>query len=221
MLILDLSNNNGEPDWARLAQQGIKAVYLKATEGVSFVDKTFASRRQEANHHGIAVGAYHFARPDSSDAVTQARAFANAVGKLGVHDLRPALDFEAPSSTLNPAQMVSWARQFNQAVKKFTGTLPVFYTYSAFAEMLHADRPIGAGFWLASYSRNDGQEHPFTVPWPWRGVVAHQFSSRCSVGGCAGLVDLSNAKSLLPLRAFPVKHVLHKAVHPLPYRGKH
>lgn len=221
MLILDLSNNNGEPDWARLARQGIKAVYLKATESIGFVDKTFASRRREANRHGIAVGAYHFARPDHSDATTQARAFARAVGKLGIHDLRPALDFEAPSSTLSPAQLVSWARQFNQATKRFLGALPIFYTYSAFAETLRAERPIGAGLWLASYSRNDGREHPFTVPKPWSGVVAHQFSSRCAVGGCAGLVDLSNAKSLRPLRAFPVKHALHKVAHVLPYRGKH
>jgi lysozyme len=218
LLILDLSNNNGEPDWARLKAQGIAVVYLKATEGVHFADGTFAARRTAANKNGIAVGAYHFARPDSSDAVTQARAFAKAVGKLGVHDLRPALDFEASASTLSPVQMVAWARQFNQEVKRLLGALPVFYTYTSFAQMLHAVTPIGAGLWLASYSRNDGAEHPFTVPAPWRGVVAHQFSSKCSVGGCAGLVDLSNAKSLLPLRAFPVKHVVAKV---LPYLGRH
>lgn len=216
-LILDLSNNNGDPDWARLKAQGINAVYLKATEGMTFVDRTFAARRKAANAHGIAVGAYHFARPDASTAVEQARSFARVVGKLGVNDLRPALDFEVPTK-MPPAMAVQWARSFNRAVKGMLGALPVFYTFSSYAAALPAATPIGAGLWLASYDRNDGKEHPFVVPKPWRSVVAHQFSSRCNVGGCAGLVDLSTAKSMTPLRAFPVRRVVAKV---LPYLGRH
>jgi len=209
-LILDLSNNNGEPDWARLKSQGINAVYLKASEGTSFVDKTFAARRAAANKHGLKVGASHFARPDASSAQAQAAALARVVVKLGASDLRPALDFEVPTK-MSAAAAVAWAREFNQHTKSDLGVLPIFYTYSSYAQALHATTPIGAGFWLASYSRNDGKEHPFTVPAPWRKTVAHQFSSRCSVGGCSGLVDLSHADSLLPLRAFPI----------LPYLGRH
>ena len=209
-LILDLSNNNGEPDWSRLKAQGIDAVYLKASEGTHFVDGTFAARRAAANKHGLAVGAYLFARPDASSAGIQASNFANVVKRLGVNDLRPALDFEVPTK-MSDAAAVQWARDCNQHIKSALGALPIFYTYSSYAQALHATTPIGAGFWLASYSRNDGKEHPFTVPAPWRKTVAHQFSSRCSVGGCSGLVDLSHADSLLPLRAFPI----------LPYLGRH
>lgn len=216
-LILDLSNNNTEPDWARVKKQGIGAVYLKASEGTNFVDRTFQSRRAAARKHGIAVGAYHFARPDASSAATQARLFAHVVGSLGPNDLRPALDFEVPTK-MSGAAAVAWAREFNQEVKRLLGSLPVFYTYSSYASQLPASRPIGAGLWLASYNRNDGREHPFVVPKPWRKTVAHQFSSRCTVGGCAGFVDLSHANSLIPLRAHPVRHIVSKV---LPYRGRH
>lgn len=218
MLILDLSNNNAEPDWPRLKTQNIDAVYLKASEGTTFVDKTFASRRAIANKHGLKVGAYHFARPDASSPEDQARAFVRVIGKVGLHDLRPALDFEAPSRLHGSAQLVLWARRFNREVKRLTGVLPIFYTYSAYANQLNADKPIGAGLWLASYSRNDGREHAFSIPAPWKGAVAHQFSSRCYVGGCSGPVDLSSAKSLNPILAHPVWHRVSRV---LPYLGRH
>lgn len=216
--ILDLSNNNSEPDWARLKTQSIEAIYLKASEGTTFVDKTFASRRAVANKHGLKVGAYHFARPDASSPEDQARAFVKVIGKIGVNDLRPALDFEVPSKLHGPVALVVWARRFNREVKRLTGVLPIFYSYTSYIAGLRADAPIGAGLWLASYSRNDGKEYPFSIPSPWRGAVAHQFSSRCYVGGCSGPVDLSSAKSLTPLLAHPV---LHRVAKVLPYLGRH
>lgn len=209
-LILDLSNNNPEPGWGTLKAHGVDAVYLKASEGNWFVDQTFAERRAAANRAGLLVGAYHFARPDQSDAATQARLFCRVVGKVGWSDLRPVLDFETGSARLPDSVMVSWARAFNRVVRDELGTLPLFYSYGAFLEDLHALAPIGAGLWLAAYGRNDGREYPFSVPSPWRAVVAHQFSSRCSIAGCSGLVDLSHAKSLRPLLAHPVKHAVAK-----------
>jgi lysozyme len=72
LLILDVSNNNAEPNWEQLRRQGIAAVFLKASEGTSFIDTTFADRRKAANRAGLHVGAYHFARPDESVATSQA-----------------------------------------------------------------------------------------------------------------------------------------------------
>ena len=43
--MLDLSNLNAEPNWKRIHQAGQRRVYLKASEGVSFVDRRFRSRR--------------------------------------------------------------------------------------------------------------------------------------------------------------------------------
>src|SRR5262249_35936809 len=42
---------------------------------------------------------------------------------------------------------------------------------------------VGSGLWLAASARNDGVEHPFTVPAPWRRPLMHRFSSRCRVVG--------------------------------------
>lgn len=219
MLLLDVSNNNSEPNWKQIRQQGISAVYLKASEGTGFVDRTFAERRNAARAAGLHVGAYHFARPDESDAKAQAKLFAEVVGKIGTSDLRPVLDFETSSTKHSPAQLDAWAREFNTETKKLLKVMPIFYSYSAYIEMLRPSWPIGAGLWLASYGRNDGAEHPYVVPFPWKGVVAHQFTSQCRITGCSHAVDMSNANKISPLLAHPVRHRVRKIV--LPYRGRH
>lgn len=217
MLILDVSNNNSEPNWQQIRHQGINAVWLKASEGTGFVDRTFRERRAAANRAGLHVGAYHFARPDEGSAAEQARLFCEVVGKIGRHDLRPALDFES-ASQLSPGALDRWAREWNVAVRHTTGVLPLFYSYSAYVEMLRPAFPIGAALWLASYSRNDGSEHPYMVPFPWKKVAAHQFTSNCHITGCSAPVDMSNANKLRPLLAHPVKHAVTKS---LPYLGRH
>lgn len=218
VLILDVSNAQGRVDFKQVANHGIKGVFLKATEGETYVDPTFKSFRTAANNAGLHVGYYHFARPDiHSDPTISANEFCKVVGKVGTRDLRPVLDFETASTKLSNADQVGWARWWNRIVWKKLGVLPLFYTYSAFEPIHAARRPIGAGLWLASYGRDNGQVYPAVAPRPWRHWSAHQFSSRCHVAGCGGLVDLSIAPSLTPLLAHPVKAKLRS----LPYLGKH
>ena len=61
---IDASHWQGAINWTRVAGASKKFVYLKTTEGTTYVDPTFASNRSGARAAGIKVGAYHFARPD-------------------------------------------------------------------------------------------------------------------------------------------------------------
>jgi lysozyme len=198
VLLVDLSNNNPSVDFRRVAAAGVTAVYLKASEGSTFQDHTYRPRAIAARAAGLRVGAYHFAR--QGPVAAEAGNFCAVVAELDRRDLRPALDVEtAPGRT-----WVDWSRAWNRAVQAELGALPIFYTYPAFADALHADKPIGAGLWLASFGRNDGKEHPYSVPAPWRRTVAHQFTSRARVAGVSGECDLSSAGSLRPLLAHPI-----------------
>lgn len=214
-LLIDISNNNGTPDWGKVKAFGVQGVFLKATEGLGFTDKTFAQRRADANKNALPVGAYHFAHPETSP-TAQAQKFASVVGKVNTTDLRPVLDLEV-ATKLPASAVVTWARAWNQEVKRLLGVLPLFYSYSAYIQGLHASTPIGAGLWLAAYGRNDGAEYPYDVPPPWKKAVAHQFTSAGKVPGCQGPVDLSHAGSMAPLQAHPVR----RAVASLPYLGRH
>jgi GH25 family lysozyme M1 (1,4-beta-N-acetylmuramidase) len=184
ILIIDLSNVNGHVDWRAVKRAGIQAAYLKATEGVTFNDSLYSHHRETAEANGIPTGAYHFARPDRNQALAEAEHFAAIVGHIAEGELRPALDME-------------------QAVDRL-GVGPLFYSYPAFVTAnVHPSKPIGYGLWLAAYDRNDGTEHPYTVPAPWKKAVAHQFTSKARVAGVPGFVDLSHAGSIRPLLAHP------------------
>lgn len=199
--ILDVSNVQGFTiNWRAVRQAGVEGVFLKATEGLTFNDGRFQTWRKQANAVGIHVGAYHFARPDlhPSGAEEEAAHFCSIVGKIGRTDLKPVLDFETPGGSAD------WIHRFNHTVRKQLGRFPAFYSYPARIADLYLKTPVGDGLWLASYSRNDGTEHPFVVPAPWRKAIAHQFSSNCRIAGVAGAVDLSHAPSLKALLAHPV-----------------
>src|SRR6059058_1692614 len=63
---IDVSHWNGSIDWSQVASSGERFAIMKATEGRTYVDPTYSSNRQGALDAGLAVTAYHFARPDST-----------------------------------------------------------------------------------------------------------------------------------------------------------
>lgn len=190
--LVDLSNNNGGTvDFGKVKSAGVTGVYLKATEGSSFIDATFERRRSAASVHGLHVGAYHFAHTSNPPAIEAAH-FCAVVRRLFARELLPALDLETNPGGLEPAALVAWARAFNAHVFATLGHWPLFYSYAAFVEALRADRPIGAGLWLAAYGADDGHDHPVTPPKPWKRIKLHQYTSHGRVPGVDGDVDLSH-----------------------------
>lgn len=208
MLLVDLSNNNAEPDWHALkTRSGIAGMWHKAGEGATFHDPKFARRRACARSAGIRFGAYWFARPDvhPHDPWVEAQAFCRTVGQVNRTDLRPVLDYERVSGRGTDEW---WIRTFNKAVRARLGVGPLFYSNPDTIRRINwAGAPGGApsyGLWLASYGVNDGVHRGGTIaPPPWRKLVAHQYSDRGRVPGCVGFVDVSFAPRLRPLLAHP------------------
>src|SRR5262249_22791906 len=60
---IDVSNYQGKIDWQAVKKSGVVFAFAKATEGVDFVDKSFAANFKAMKAAGIIRGAYHFARP--------------------------------------------------------------------------------------------------------------------------------------------------------------
>lgn len=89
---VDVSSYQGEIDWETLSSQNISFVFIKATEGSSFVDERFAYNYAEARKTDLAVGAYHFFSYDSSG-TTQAENFINTV-TTHTDMLPPVIDLE-------------------------------------------------------------------------------------------------------------------------------
>ena len=68
--VIDVSHHNGAIDWPAVAGAGIALAFIKATQGVGFVDPTFERNRNAAMAAGILAVPYHFL--DTSDPDQQA-----------------------------------------------------------------------------------------------------------------------------------------------------
>jgi len=206
MNFIDVSAYQGKIDWKRVAQNGIKAAYIKASEGLDWNDPKFQENRKAANAAGIHIGAYHFA--SVYDGVLEAKHFLKTIGGVGPKDLKPVLDFEINPKKLSADQLRLFALKFNETVHNRTGVWPMFYSYGSFIQDCSFPKPVGNGLWIAAYGRNDGQEHPVFAPKPWKKYVAHQFTSTGKIPGIAGNIDVSiSPNGLRPLLAHPVKNV--------------
>lgn len=207
-LVLDLSNNNQNPNFVTLKNAGIVGVMLKASEGANFRDAVFKDWSRRARNAGLRVGAYHFARPAGGDAKAEAAWFARCTGEIQRRDFRPALDLEVNDGGLSGNALEAWSRTFNQEFQRITGTLPMFYASTGWIRSMNFDVPIGAALWLAHWSSN-GRPFTPTPPHPWKNVHLHQFTSEATgrsplhPAGISGRVDINQILKLRPLLAHP------------------
>lgn len=184
---IDASHHQGAIDWAAVAGDGIAFAYLKASEGTTYVDPTFADHRASALDVGIAVGGYHYFQLCSSG-VEQATHFASVLGNLRPDGhLPPAVDLElAGSCGVPPAPDVLLAevRSFLDRVETLTGREPVVYLYPELeARFGFADDLGDYRQWVRSL---DGP--PDRAWWMW------QQTDSGSVAGIAGPVDVNVAR---------------------------
>ncbi|KAI6024120.1 glycoside hydrolase family 25 protein [Pisolithus microcarpus] len=132
---IDVSDYQPNIDWTTVVDNGISFVYIKATEGTSYISPTFSSQYTGATDAGLIRGGYHFAHPDESDGETQANYFLAHGGSWSADGitLPGALDIEynpdgAECYGLTASEMVTWIKDFSNTYEAATGRYPVIYT---------------------------------------------------------------------------------------------
>lgn len=88
----DIARYQGDVNMEKLGGEGIRFLYIKATEGSSHTDIRFHENMEKARAAGMPAGAYHFFSMDSSGA-KQAQHYIETVGELS-GCLCPAVDVE-------------------------------------------------------------------------------------------------------------------------------
>lgn len=154
---IDVYHGDGTVHWSDVKNdtQNIQFAYLKATEGISFLDAEFALNRTNAAAVGIKTGAYHFYHPELS-AATQANYFIKAITSIKPNELPPALDFE-PSALngISASQVETDIHVFLQTVESALGMQPIIYTnHNSWVNVL--GNPTSCSnykLWLAAYSQ--------------------------------------------------------------------
>jgi lysozyme len=87
---LDISHHQGMIDWEKVDKK-YQFVFVKATEGDTFIDNQFYENAKNIKKTNRILGAYHFFHFDYSG-VEQANNFIDTVGNI--IDLPPVIDFE-------------------------------------------------------------------------------------------------------------------------------
>lgn len=180
---IDASHHQGTIAWQAVAGDGITFAYLKATEGTTYTDPTFAAHRAEAQDLGIRVGGYHYFQLCSSGA-EQAAHFASVLGELDGDDLPPAVDLELAGSCPTPpprAVLLAEVRTFLEQLEATTGREPVVYLYPELEEEYGVAGALGDyRQWVRSLDGRPDREW-----WIW------QQTDSGSVAGIAGPVDVN------------------------------
>ncbi|MEV0568955.1 GH25 family lysozyme [Dactylosporangium sp. NPDC050588] len=123
--------------WPTEVAAGSAFVYVKATEGSTYVNPHFAADYSAARRAGRYVGAYVYARPDRGDPVGQAEHFLrHARFTRDARTLVPFVDLEWPYAGvrtdacygLTPVQMRAWIHAFIDRIERGVGRKPMIYT---------------------------------------------------------------------------------------------
>ncbi|KAM0715461.1 hypothetical protein Q7P37_008959 [Cladosporium fusiforme] len=144
ILGFDISHHQSKVNFTAAFEDGLRFVYIKATEGLTYKDPKFWSHRDGAIDAGLLYGDYHFAHGESS---------ARAQVKGGVTDIIPLkADYfmKHGSTTPNggvfnvnsrrlPGMLVldgacideTWILEFSDRYHQFTSKFPVLYSTPA------------------------------------------------------------------------------------------
>ena len=156
---LDLSHHNGKIQYDGL--DTLDFVFLKATEGITHVDRDFESHYAGFQNKGIALGVYHFFRFDT-DGEEQANHFLNRI-KGHTFQVPLIVDVEHENNPrVRREEVIQRLNEFMAAIKKKTGQKPIIYTnghgYSDFVEKEFEDHTI----WLSSTNTQRLEKSDFT-----------------------------------------------------------
>ena len=155
---IDLSGYQPTVDWTKVAASGIAFAFIKATEGTTLTDHTFADHWARAKRASLLRGAYHFFRP-KQDAAAQARFFLAQLRDPG--ELPPVLDVEVVNGvplTQIAAGVDTWLSIVTASVGR-----PIVYTSPSFWNALPGS--FGDRFESRPLGRQLGRPRADRGPW--------------------------------------------------------
>lgn len=160
---IDVSHHQGEIDWMKMRAAGVRFVYIKATEGVTYQDPAMQRHYIGAKRAGLKVGFYHYARPynDPREEVKNLL----ATTRLFPHDLPYALDIETNEGKFGLDHITLFCKLWLSTIETRTGETPIVYTYTHFAKS-YLDKELGKWpVWIAHYKASKPGDNGIWDTW--------------------------------------------------------
>ncbi|KAB8074910.1 glycoside hydrolase superfamily [Aspergillus leporis] len=191
----DISNHQPTVDYKAAYADGARFVMIKATEGTSYVDKSFNTHYEGATDAKLIRGGYHFALPNKSSGAKQAQYFLAHGGDWSKDGLTlPGMldiEYNPYGSTcygLSASEMVAWVKDFVNEYHTQTGVYPMIYSTADWWKTCTGN---AGGFGktsplvLAAYSSSA----PATIPGDWATYTIWQNSDSYKHGGDSDLFN--------------------------------
>lgn len=185
---IDVYAGDGQIDWQKVLDSGISFAFIKASQGASWVDKSFNFNWTRCGQVGITRAPYHFFTGDAGG-VQQAH-HAMSVVTLPPRSLPWILDLEQ-AGHLSPSDLAENALHWLQEVEMVTQRAPIIYGPRDFLATNLGGNAAFARYPL--YLAHPGSSVG-TLPAPWTEWAFWQSAfgetaQGWTVPGCPGKVD--------------------------------
>jgi lysozyme len=189
---VDVSHWQGAMDWFQCQQAGATIAYIKATEGLEWVDPRFFENWNGAHQTNLKIGAYHYFK-NGENSEAQAHHFLHTVGDYDAL-LPPALDVEDGTAPPDPDHIRNWLAIVEDELK----VRPVIYTAAWYWNNARFGGPVpwAAGYrlWVSSFNY-----YAADIPTDWNTFWMWQFSGMGNkrghiFGANSADIDLNRAR---------------------------
>ena len=181
---IDVSHHQGKIEWEKVKKwknKKLDFVYIKATEGATYIDKTYKTNIKEAKENDFLVGSYHYFRTTSS-IENQFQNFIKTIDK-SEQDLIPLIDVEEKTNWTNKEFHKNF-KAFLNMVENYFGQKPMIYTVNSFYNLNLSGKYKEYHFLIGRYGENAPNMRDKTSWTIW------QFSETGKVEGIPMDVDI-------------------------------
>lgn len=180
---IDVSSWQGNINFSAVKNSGIDIVYIKSSEGSTYVDPYLEANYSNAKANGLKVGFYHYVTARNvQQAESQAYFFAKVISGKSP-DCKLAMDFESFGNlSINEINQIS--KRFLETLENATKLKAIIYSNSYSAKNIFSGELAKYPLWVANYgvSKPGGNDK-------WNSWVGWQYTSTGVVNGISGYVD--------------------------------
>jgi lysozyme len=192
---IDVSYWQAEIDWSSVSLTDRRFAFIKATEGLSYSDPTFAGNWKGAGDAGLLRGAYAFFHPNQ-DAKAQAKRFVEIVrSQNDPGELPCSVDLEVTDG-LPSKKIISGVKTWLDEVEQALGRQPMIYSGVAFLEANFVENGTAPAWvqdyqlWLGWFPSQYRAGMSPLMPRGWSNWAFWQYSGKGVVKGIPAPVDL-------------------------------
>lgn len=180
---IDVSEWQGDINFQKVKEDGIKIVYIRAGQGFSYKDEKFERNYEKAKKYNLKVGVYHYVTAkNEEEAKRQAKFFISLISGKKI-DCKLAMDFEY-FPNISKSEVNKIALAFLEEVEQLSGKKAIVYSDAYNADNTFEGKVTKYPLWIAEYGVENPQNNG-----NWKYWEGFQYTDKGKVSGIEGNVD--------------------------------